>query len=272
MQPVLHRKRFDEENQTPAPKPFAERATLRDSTSGNKTARHNSKDAIISVLSKIPWMKAIKFYFLGIFIVCLMGSIFHSIASSEHRLLESMDVLELDTENPKVHQSDTAVFGLLSGLPDRHLELFAWTLRRTGSTSRVFIITDAPDRYMTVAKLYDVNLVHFQPGILTKFKHLHYSGLRFFIYKKLLELNALNKITHIMLADVSDAFFQRDPFLMFEDFNIKAGLLTFLEERSNRLTHPSMYKEVVIEHGNMSFTRFIFSNRHKRRMGQPMFW
>ena len=238
---ALRRKREDGDKVDTSSSAMERAEDKKKAMNGTFWSREHTAQHIKQFCLELDLKRIVLLYLLGIFILCVTGAVVFVVGRDEQLLVDSVELVELDRLRPDIHHSRSAVFGLLADRPVSQLKTFVSSLRRTGSTCRIFIVTNDPEPYIELASQYHANLVRFQPGLLTRLGQLQYSGLRFFIYKKTLEMDTLEQITHVMVADVADVFFQRDPFQMFDHFNIEAGLLTFYEESRNRMALPGKF-------------------------------
>jgi len=121
------------------------------------------------------------------------------------------------------------VLGAVKGMEMEHVSPFLFSLYQTGFSGKVaFFISQVSDRTRAMLERLDVTLISVDEDSV--FTQTPVNSLRYFIYDQYLAgIDA--SIENILLADVRDIVFQRDPFT----FDFEGALCCFLEDKRTTL-------------------------------------
>ena len=176
--------------------------------------------------------------------------------------------------------SRNLILGLATGMPEAQLRPFFLSLERAGYRGDVCLFVKDLDRAaLDFLRARRVNLVPFREAYLrpkwarfadvaawfmkpaqrqrfteqATLTFLHPLGARFICYQSYLEI-CRPAYDHVMLADIRDVLFQRDPF----DFAIPAGLSVFMEDAGKTIGACPF---------NSEWMRLGFGRRAVRQLG-----
>ncbi|MBN2307859.1 MAG: hypothetical protein JXR94_02745 [Candidatus Hydrogenedentes bacterium] len=118
------------------------------------------------------------------------------------------------------------VMGAVSGLDFLEIAPFLYSLQRSGFEGNLILYAqdESPD---TVAQLRDHGVHIIEVDAPDALKTMRINCLRYFVYQQVLPTLS-EDAEHVMLADIRDIVFQRDPFA----FDIDGRLCCFLEDKS----------------------------------------
>ena len=155
------------------------------------------------------------------------------------------------------HLKKTLILGTVKGLSLEEIRPFFLSLEKTGYRGDLAILVNSVDRttleFLQSRRISLVPFEHASLGPLSKWfrrlskifltqsqqewstrqmalARIYKNCARFFYYQSYLKQCGFN-YDHVMLADVRDILFQRDPF----DFEIPDGLSVFMEDRSRTI-------------------------------------
>ena len=129
------------------------------------------------------------------------------------------------------------IMGAVSGYNFEQIRPFIVSLRKAGYTGDVcFFAADLPERTLAYLKLLDVDVVSLP-------QEEHFSGMavsitRFMLYQAVLSRQG-DAYEGVMLTDVRDVLFQRDPF----EFDYSGKVCCFLEDDGMRIQDCPMNAE-----------------------------
>lgn len=120
--------------------------------------------------------------------------------------------------------ADTLILGLAAGYHYGDVRPFLVSLKRAGYTGGTVLFVSDTTRDTDRMRAHGATVIPFKrPGCLAD---VPYNGLRYFLYRDYLRATA-RSCSRILLSDVRDVVFQRDPF----DFPWPDGLNAVLEDR-----------------------------------------
>jgi len=174
----------------------------------------------------------------------------------------------------------TLILGLATGMPEAQLRPFFLSLEKSGYRGDVCLLVKDLDRAaLGFLRARRVNLVPFRNAYLrpkwircadavawflkpaqhqryteeAAVAFLHPLGARFVSFRSYLGI-CCTAYDHVMLADIRDVLFQRDPFA----FTIPDGLCVFMEDAG---------KTIATCHSNSEWMRLGFGKRAVRKLG-----
>lgn len=116
------------------------------------------------------------------------------------------------------------ILGAVRGMPLATINPFLFSLRRTGFTGKVaFFVSQLDTETMRGLREAGVELLAINEGDVGT--HVQVNCLRYFIFRQFMATTPA-PIENVMLSDVRDVVFQRDPF----DFDMGGQLACFLED------------------------------------------
>eukprot|EP00744_Colponema_vietnamica_P018418 GILI01025991.1.p1 GENE.GILI01025991.1~~GILI01025991.1.p1 ORF type:complete len:398 (-),score=36.98 GILI01025991.1:77-1111(-) len=141
--------------------------------------------------------------------------------------LASSSISTLSTDGLQVHatkdtnffkQSRHAILGMVEGIVSdeglmKGVERFARSLRVSNSSANIILFGSKLPSPPILRRLgnFGVIWVTYSPGFASKHKLVEFSTVRFFLYKEFLDLWS-DHFDAVMVTDVTDVVFQRDPF------------------------------------------------------------
>jgi hypothetical protein len=137
----------------------------------------------------------------------------------------------------------TAVLGILDNYTFHQVKKFFVSLKQTGFKGDIcmFVGSNTTPRTIRILRRYGVKVILFSdtgslpPGNLAAMKYhfpqpVNYFNFRHYLYYDFLQKNK-EVYSHILLTDVRDVYFQRDPF----DFEQGEGLYCALEGKTKKI-------------------------------------
>ena len=125
------------------------------------------------------------------------------------------------------------VIGMAQDTDPKNLAVFCQSFRQYSNVSIshvfLFVNTPIPQRHLEIAKANDIHLIEFDINKLdinSKFlKSYHASTLRWLlIHRFFTDVNIRNLYSRILLVDIRDTFFQKNPFEIISEELILSGV------------------------------------------------